>query len=613
MLAHGWKEKLYYQEYFPWTSQVLWYQNWGLRVGGQQLMAFLTAVMRNELSFDSLVPCLAVGTMLTGCGMLRFSSCIFNNYVEKKDKRVIAEIIICLIASFNMFLYYDPLYGFYPMTLGNAYFLLTISELMLIVSQGCKRINVVWGTVYACCLAITYSELLPFLMFQVILLLIYKICAEKKVWNEFTKGIILIGASAAILLNVYILDMIRAVLLEMQDQVGEPRQFGLLEYSGYVLGICPMFYSFHTKGAPITKIVYLFSITGWGIWLFLLMKKYLMSKKLIELAGAYLPFVFMLIYFNFFAPNWWAEGTGNSYSVYKTLRYLVLLIFPWIAIILNQAFYYSKKPREKMLIFIYMIVMVTISGKDILQNYCALQRRNAQIIGKEKDDNFAEYYKLREKYSDKDRVINLVGLPDEHARLITYFLKDCKIAYPYSTDIFHRKWVDKDPPYDESGLTLLYKPSSDSIAGLIEMPDKYCEIVLEDGFYSKEQLQNGEEFCWSKRRSSFSVQRPIAIGESVKVNLQIFPAYPNQEAQIFIYDDNSSELLKIIDVEFDMEGFATLEFELDMGKSLGKKLNLEFEGEVNREEGVAGRELAYMILLNDDIEYALDVGQAYEN
>lgn len=264
------------------------------------------------------------------------------------------------------------------------------------------------------------------------------------------------------------------------------------------------------------------------------------------------------------------------------------------------------------MVLMYIVVMVAIGGRDILQNYSALQKGNAQIIGREKGDNFAEYYELRERYGNEDRTINLVGLPDAHARLVTYFLKDCKIAYPYSTDIFYRKWVDEDPPYDKGGLTLLYRPSSDSIAGLIEMPEEYCEIVLQDGFYSVERLQSGEEFCWSKWQSSFLVCRPIAIGERVKVSLQIFLAEPHQETQIFIYDDESSELLKIFDVGSDTEGPVTLEFELDMGETLERKLKLEFKGEVYKEEGVEGRELAYMILLGSNIECALNIGQTYE-
>lgn len=265
-------------------------------------MAFLTAVMQNELSFNSLVPCLAVGSVLTGCGMLCFSSCIFNSYLEKNDKRWIAEVVLCLITLFNMFLYYDPLYGFYPMTLGNAFFLLTVSELLAILSRGCERNDVIWGTIYACCLAITYSELLPFLVLQVIVLLIYKMYREKKLWNEFTKSVFLIGFGSAILLNVYILDAIRAVLLEMQDRVGQPRTFGLLEYIGYISGLCPLFYSFHTEGDLITKIIYLLLVMSGGMWFLFWARKYLISKKLVELAGLYLPFVFMLIYFNFFCP-----------------------------------------------------------------------------------------------------------------------------------------------------------------------------------------------------------------------------------------------------------------------------------------------------------------------
>lgn len=601
MLTHGWKEKLVYEEFFPWKTQVQWYQDWGLRVGGQQLMAFLTAVVKNELSFASLVPCLAVGSMLTGCGLLRFTTCILDRYMAK-EKRFVAEVVVCLFAALNGFLFVDPFQGFYPMTLGSAFFLLTVSEIILGLSETYEKGSVLWGTIYACCTAITYSEILPFLALQVICLLVYKVFTDKKVLNQFTKYIIKIALFSILFLNIYVLDAIKAIIMEMQDAVGSPREYGIFEYTGYIIGTLPSLYSFHMGEAVIQKLFFLLITGVFGFGIVLMFKKYINKKEMLKHIGLLcLPFVVLLFYFSFFARNLWEDGTGNSYSVYKTVRYFSLLILPLIAIAVNQ-FYYSERNLRRFWVYIYIVMISLIGIYNVVSQYSYARSGVAQLLGKE-DKNFESYYQLRERLRGEERVINLVGLPEAHARLISYFLKECKVAWPYRNDIFHWRYVDADPPYAEDGLTYIYKPNEESIAGLVEYPKGYCELILRDGFYQEERLQDEERICWSKRQSVLTVTRPIDIEEEVDVNFQIYLNIPCQESNIKIYDNASGELLRTINTYTDDLEPITIQFTLEMENLLERDLKLEFEGAAYEGE----RELAFLVLLDENIRHESDV------
>lgn len=312
----------------------------------------------------------------------------------------------------------------------------------------------------------------------------------------------------------------------------------------------------------------------------------------------------MLIYFNYFAPNLWEEGMGNSYSVYKTMRYFALIIFPVLAIAVSQYYYDNKWRHNKSIVFVYCMIIIGIGTKDIINTYEKMRVGNAQITGNY-EDNFVEYYELREKYREEERTINLVGLPDAHARLVSYFLKDCKLAFPMAKDVFYWRWVEKDPEYDAEGLTLLYENSPEAIAGLIEMPSNYYQVSLEEGFYAEEALTNGKykeaKFCWSKKNSFLEVKRPVSFTEdNLELEFYVFLWDTVSDANLYISDATTEE--EICKVHLDANGLEdpiAVKVNLDMTGLLQRKLEIRFKGEAYEGE----RELAYLILLDDNIQY----------
>lgn len=570
-------------------------------------MSFLTAVMGKELSFDSLIPCTAIGTILNTCALLRLTKIICNRCIEDNDNNFIAEIAICLFAAFNGFLFIDPFGGFYPMTLGSAFYVHALAEILNVFwTKKFKKSNIIWGTAYICCLAITYSELIPFLTLHILCLMGYACYKERKIWNSIIQYIFSLAIFSIVFLNVYVGDVIKAVLMEMQDRVGSERKFGFLEYLGYIFGTLPSDYSFHRVENPFCKLVYLCLTLIVSVWIIFLIKKYMKKDCRVELGYLYLPFIVLLFYFNFFAPNLWEVGTGNSYSVYKSMRYFILVLLPVIAMLINQ-FYYQNGIRKK-IVKIYLLVIILIGSKNISYHYNALRIGNAELLGNF-EDNFGEYYELRERYKFEGKIINLVDLPEAHSRLVSYFLKECRLAWPYKNDIFHHRYVEKEPKCDKEGITLLYDPDNpEAIAGLREIASDYCKISLDDGFYAEEILidgaYEGNSFCWSESQSCVTVSRPIDYDACVKICFDVIPHNPYQKAQLHIYDKDSRRKIKDIDIEpmLDESGevkAVPIELNLEMEGALERELQIEYDGLVYDGE----RELAYLILLDDNIEY----------
>lgn len=540
--------------------------------------------------------------MLTGSALVILCDTLCKICGIKEPKlKVYAFIITALLSQFNVsVLFKDTFAGFYPMTLGVSFYILSISYCLKMANSDLFDVSkFIKFIISIICTALVYSEIIPFFILQVISLIVYFLISKNKSRIKFIKQIFFTGFISVIFLNMYIIGMIKAIIMEMKDKVGQYLNYDILTYAGYLFGVIPANFSFKNKiEYPILRflsIIFILLLIILCVYSFRRLRINIEGKK--QYIVLCIPYIIMIGYFLFFAPNLWIEGTGNSYSVYKTYHYLMMILIPMIAILLSSLLVGSNRAIKTLIIgyCIYLVVFGSLEALNMMQNSKMTHVSTLENENKPFDD----FYKLRKTYSNSDNTINLINFPPEYARLITYFLKECQIAYDYKDDIFFRKYVETSPAYQNDGIYLLFDLEDNRVIKIKEIDiEKYYEIQLVDGFYADETDKDGNVFNWAQKRSKIKV---IQFGNKDKMKIS-FDIGINQQYQndvLRICDASNGNIIKKINIGKNMK--ERIELEIPFNYAPEKGIELFWEGEMYDPLDNANldlRELAFVYFSN---------------
>ena len=577
---HGYSHDVTLDQFHPWLTQIGLYKHYGFRIGVQYLLAFFCSLFSLKYSIFVYAPVSALGVFLFGCAVCTvvYRTANFNH-----------SYIAVVVSVFNApILMWIAIFGFLPQLFGMVFMIASIYGFEIIVKK--EEISLkeyVLGTIYVASMSICYSEIVPFWVLSVIALLIYKEFIEQSLVSDIKK-IIIWALMTIITLNKYFIDMIPALLLQFGAAVGWKTNYDLMSYIGMIFNTVPVGYSFlDTSGNLFRRYVLgIYTILAVVLLGFGINRSELKNKKkvLSSCLVSSIPFLIMLIYFRFFSYDIFLDKIGNNWSIFKMVQYFYVIPCIFLFGFYADAF---RNIILKNLLCALIICSTTVNTI----NYSKTAVSSMLEFTGNSVNPLEEYVSLAEKYKNEDKIINLVDIPLEHRKLLTYFMRDNKLASDWSSDGYFSFYGNiKDPACDYNGITLSYDSSSENeIAGIIEVEPKYVEVNPGNGVgvYEKDEVH-----CWTWN-DVVSDYNLVNYSRGDKATLTCgFASAATSEAKVSVFVNG-----QLADEVIIMPGQVIYyESDLNFSGKQGMKVEFIYTGETMKPTASDSRELSLRVL-----------------
>lgn len=450
--------------YHPWLSQVYLYQNCGFRMGTQFLLSFWAVLFGQEYSIVAYVP-------ISGLAVSLFGSCVWYFLADRKGLELQNRLFAIVFSAFNAsIVLWCAIFGFLPQLFGMALVCACLRAVRTAMQEN-KLSMYIEGAIMAAALCLCYSELAPFYVLMAVMQYVFY-SRRQKAWLANMKGLVITAIFSAVLLGPYLVDMLRALIIQFGANVGWNQRTDWLSSISWIISSVPGQYLFSDMKPHKLALL--------GITLamaYVLIRGIAKGKKptsesviLSESIMVSVPFLVMLIYFEFFAANPFGEGAGNAWSIFKLLQYYSIIPFCYYFLYYGSAFSDGGSFNRilRACVPVAFIVLSVVYTTSFSHN---ITRQMVDYTGSERP--MQEYLALSERYEETDRVINLVDIPQQQRKLLTYFLRKNKLASDWTSDGYFSPYSpDMNPDYAPDGIDLVAgTASADSLAGVVELEE----------------------------------------------------------------------------------------------------------------------------------------------
>lgn len=558
--------------YMPYLTQINLYQEQGYRIGAQMLLAFFTAFFSRGFSIEMYSPITALGVVCCGCGAWIFVE--LNYYINK-----MSSLLSVLLVTLNVpVVIWSGIYGFLPQVYGLAFFMAAYALMIAVVRNDTPKIfevNCVFCAMFIALLGLGYNELLPFYVLTVLGFLIMNLVLnrkEKSILLGMCKKLIIITGATIIILGPYFLKMIKAIVAQFKvNSVGWEHLGGIWTFLGYVLGTVPADFYYQSIQYSISSKIY-YTVLTVAIILLLFEAIYKLCKEkhsmVLDMLISFLPFFIMLLYFGFFTINPFGDGKGNKWSIYKVIQYSIVIILPYSGVLLS-----SLWSRKKWMIGMLSILMTITSICNGIY-YADLSVEPIRQLTGNRENPMGEYYKLYDTYKNCEKKIYVIGAPNTHRRLITYFLQKNKLMSDWGTDDYFYVYHDFIPEYKEDGLVLYYNPYCENPIANFEKIQQF-PIMIEWGevFFSQES-NDTDTWNWCSEGEGIIEVKSYSHEQNIKIYLELSCVEPSMTD--IVISNESGGVIKTISVNNQVR--EPVEIPLDFSDGECQKLFFSYEG-----------------------------------
>lgn len=444
----------------PWLSQTFLYQKFHLRIGTQMMLALFSSFFSMHFSIDMFLPMIATGVVILSLG----GSIFFTDNNSKIQ--ILTTTIIALNTPIIIWMAQS---GFLPQIYGSAFIVYATGQYFQIVNNFIdtkKKYDVREYFIIAiswCGIALSYSEMVPFMALLVISSLVYQRILLNKFYFQMLRLPIVSILICTFILFPYIPGMIKAIFSQFGAIVGWNQIKDLNTYISQFYSVTGPDYSYSNgvwdANAHLFQLITLLMIIATVLG-FMHLSKQIKT----EITFLMIPYVILYLYFLLFTDNPWAVGNiGNSWSVFKLMQYWYVLISPVIGLSLgtflkrNSGFYF------------FVILYILYNSNEGIQYAKSLANNMVSYVGDDNEDPIQEYYDLYDKYANYENIIWLDNLPNKHRQLIAYFLQDNLLISNWDSDDYMATIPEFDINDYNVGIHLIYKPLNENeIAGCIE-------------------------------------------------------------------------------------------------------------------------------------------------
>lgn len=513
------------------VSQVDLYQTYGFRMGAQFILSFFTALFNCHFSIEAYLPVVAFfAAFFTGS---IWCFCRIGLALSAQTA-FLATLFTSIHWAFPI---NAAANGFFPQTLGLAFFILTLT---LILRFPCEDnsgsflggITLTAGVLMAGVI-LTYSEAFPFLILCCCCLLLY---FKKKYGLKYGHlfslffTIIMIGL---VLANYGFWQAGKAIIVQFGAVVGWDVHYTAWQYWTQFLSIAPG--HFGQLSASIYRQPYYMLMNLAGISAFIIAirgfvrigyEQYELQQERLALntiAIVSIPFVLALVYFSLGAANPWQAGTvGQSWSTYKVCQYVFFLFPPAIAIVWRAAYNSGRcwklaSAGSGVLILFLMIGVLAGAIYNLHGPMRAFSDGNSNPLG--------AYYLMRGNIKALGiQSFNVIMNTDlKHRQIVAYFLREYDLNADWSNDDYiHIPAERKRQPQKSLNSIVYYKEKSFTEgkmlgAGmmLIEPNSRGIMWRFRNGWYEQEKDESGNWWIWAEKNARIV----LSLEKSQKIKL----------------------------------------------------------------------------------------------
>lgn len=550
LLEHGYNEMPALDAHHPWLTQVYLYQLYHLRMGAQFFLSFWTAIAGENYSIIVYAPISGVGVFLFGTAVWLYVSDFFENSK--------ATLYAVIFSVFNIpIVVWSAEFGLLPQIFGLCFMILAMRNIRIIFNcVHMAKKQIIEAAFFIVALSLCYSELVPFFVLVLISYGLYYWLYSAEIYI-FYKRILWVGIVSLMLMGRYSIEMVQAILSQMNAVVGGEQFLNWFTYVGYLLSTIPVGFNYlsedsvYLRSAFVICTLILLTILLYGIKCcdICCRKKVLTNYFVVSV-----PYLLLLIYFSSVAKNPFGAGTGNTWGIYKLVQYyfvvVAIFIFPFIS--------YAFDESKRFICFLSRLFLVFYMSVAVVNNYNysqTLAQEMYKYTGIHTRPVF-QYFELKTKYQDKQNIVNIIDAPEPQRRLITYFLRDNNLSSDWSTDGYFSTYSSHlggaDPKYDSDGITLKHSPNdSEAVAGMLEVDVNTVTSKPFKGVGQVEKIDNAEHtWTWNDVTSIYAVRNYSVKDCEIALSFELSSASPQLSAVSIYLNDRLIDTVNVISGKF---------------------------------------------------------------
>ena len=434
-------------------------------------------------------------------------------------------------------------------------------------------------------LALTYNEILPFLVLLIAVIVVRRIIQEHTKCFQILRSILVCGILSITLISTYFGGMLHAIFLMMNATVGWYQDKNIETYLAYFLSSVPADYCFKTTAlSPESFILELVTLLA---ALLPIIGIYKLKKEIkLEFFWLTVPYALIFLYFIFFTKDPVSGGIGNTWNIFKMMQYYFLVAILLIGIAISK--YLEKRGR---LAVVFLVVFIGLNTYNGIQYAGYLSHFMKDYTGV-KVNPMEQYYLLREKWGGN--CIVLVDVPQEQRLPLSYFLRDNHLVIDCSSENVYSYIKGKGLDFSNDNLVILTYDCNGVMQLACEDHDPVCKlyqcnniITNVQGIYGLEENSDGRQWCWSRRQSEMTVEKDIfSDTEIMLLNLANGSKESNADLDIYV----NEKLFNTVTLSSTQETSILIEL-----KDKISNIRFDYKGNVNLSNINDPRELAFII------------------
>jgi hypothetical protein len=414
--------------YYPVLTQMLLYQRSGLRMGANFLLGFFTALFRNEYSFDTYMPVLALGLWMAVPSLwVLCRRALFMPIAATAISAVFYALHLGIPIT-------NALRGFLPETWGIAFMLPLIALHVRATSRSSRLKRVIGAGVLGGIALLTYTEIVPFALLAIATCyLVRLVFGRLRFFNCVVSGL------APVLISVIIAPIAawtfaKVIATQIRAVVGSDVKLHALDYVVTLAGFKPGLGFSSSLPPSFTQILFLYPFLRVAAIIAFVSVLYACFRGPLKTSrqAGYISLIFLLVlaWFSLCARNPWNPAEiGQPWSTYKAVTYGFFLFAAMWG--MSVFLFWNKGGVMRLLAVGQLAVFLLFFPFGTLATAEQQSRQMREFTGVDKNP-ISEYERLPRVLAGlpANTPVNLIFPPEVfvHQRWVAYFLRRPVIA-----------------------------------------------------------------------------------------------------------------------------------------------------------------------------------------
>ena len=607
--THSFSEAVKPESVTPFNSQIFLYQQAGLRMGASYLMALLQSIFNVKWSYTVYFPLMivAISACCAAIGMPLAN--------KLREIRFPFKVLLLSLPALSVGgLVFGGYYGFLPQVVGLSLvtgFMLGLGAVLKFIKLlSFKKITfasipialLLSSAIFA------YSEITPFIILSLLGSTLIWILLKNSPFKSIalTTSIIVI---ATLFLNLEIIRVINAIILQSGIVVGGPVDWPLIGFLSHAFGLHGGVWDVFQWSKDSGSIYFYLSATpifiliGLILWNFKFLIKNTFYQEFLPAIVLMAIFIILFMYFRYLVPSPFEKGIGQSWNQFKLSEWIFPFTMVLVEILILNLFRISKFFFYTILICLFSIGILTTVQFSIDRS-----KSVSNYYGEGHLENFYKEFQNAIKINCSQEAPLYLSLKDEHHKfrqIAVYLLPNREIKSNWMEDSFIYPYLPLelrtttpmigDCIVERIGLEVFLQKNTETVGkfrvGMYQNPIA-VKIDSVNNAYDIERDSNNWWY-WVKDMITFKF---ITVGKSEQVSTKLYFEYVTKTQQTItlnlIFNNGVIVPLKFIPKVNSLEVFEMIFKE---NPTQLRNIIIETDSEAGQLSDIDSRRAAFMV------------------